>query len=104
MNTLAARIYKSPADERPDRLRRLLGVYDAALQGCVRRDTPAVAAALDALDTTLDYGACPELALALHLLYAHCRDLCDASRHDDAGQFLASLRAAWIARGAALEI
>jgi hypothetical protein len=92
--------YKSANTDKAERLRRMLAIYDAALHGCVARDRAAVDGALSALQATLDYAACPELALALQTLYTRSRMLCEAGEFNEAGNLLASLRATWIKRGA----
>lgn len=95
----AAQLYARPRERLTARLRKMLAVYDAGLHGCLHHDIDRVDTAVDVLEATLDYTACPELALALHTLYTRTRQLCQADRFDDAGQILATLRASWIERG-----
>jgi flagellin-specific chaperone FliS len=97
----AFRIYKNAAADDSARLRRMIAIYEAALLGCVGRQADRVDAALRALESTLDYAACPELALSLHTLYARSRQLCRDGCFDEAGEILATLRAAWLQRAAA---
>ncbi|MFA5258070.1 MAG: hypothetical protein WC360_07965 [Opitutales bacterium] len=95
----AGSVYRSVGSNDVKRLRKVMVMYEAALNACVTRDIARFEEALDALEATLDFAAWPELAMSLSALYHRCRQEGGAGLFREAGATLATLRKAWLSGG-----
>jgi hypothetical protein len=80
-------------------LQRLLAIYDIALDACVKRDPNRLEAALDVLESRIDYAAWLTLGM---MLCAHLERARQDAREGNflaSGRILAVLRDAWSGRG-----
>ena len=73
----------------------LIGMLDFCVSATMAQDVSKTMRGLTALEESLDFRDCPELARVFCRLYEHCRRLISEDRFEEAQNCLRLLRDAW---------
>lgn len=73
----------------------VIGMFDYCLSAALTEDVSKVTRGLDALEESLSFHECPELARLFQRVYEHCRRLAWEGRFEETHNCLRLLRDAW---------
>jgi hypothetical protein len=73
----------------------IIAMFDFTLAGCMTRDAGKTMRGLTALERSLSFHGCPELAYVFCSLYGYCRGLISEDRFEQTHSYLQVLRDAW---------